>query len=676
MNIVKYYCVIFLIIALVILPEDTLAVNNSSASSYPTGNSVIVLKNGETVGLGCLKEETPPEWIRLSPKIELERESKSSIDLSANFPPINSQGSQGSCTAWASAYYYKSYQEWQEQNWDLNQTDHQFSPAFMYNHINAGEDQGSYISDAFKLLTDLGCCSWADMPYSQYNYTDMPDEESYRNSISYRTLETFAINLSAGVQDLKNLLLNGDATVIGISVYSNFDNIGNYNNTYCINDVYGSMRGGHAVCVCGFDDNRTTADGVGAFKIANSWGTSFGENGYFWMSYEAVQSSLLCHGWAYYAMDKIDYEPVLISTFKIVHEIRAAVALNFGVGNNENPVWDKNFFDWALRKLTPVPFQTTNVIVDLTDGVEYLDQPQTNQVFMRCKDRRFFWHRSSEHAYSGNSWWCADEEIPGYDNGWLMFLDTPEIILGSDGGTFSFILSYALEEPGIYENYNGWDAANVRISTNGFQTWTVLYGSPAYDFTSGYAWAYNGEGAYIPGWGGYQPEWQQASFDLTAWANQTVQLRIAFGSDPGWCSRDNPSYFGLVVDDITVTSDGQTIYYDDAEGAKSQGSIEYFDVEHLIWGLTEVSEETPIAIPETYEFIYVNLFYPTGAMPGDVNSDESIDILDIIRIVNIALGIGDPPTDYELWAGDMNSDNELNVLDIVVLINIILENGI
>jgi len=72
----------------------------------------------------------------------------------------------------------------------------------------------------------------------------------------------------------------------------------------------------------------------------------------------------------------------------------------------------------------------------------------------------------------------------------------------------------------------------------------------------------------------------------------------------------------------------------------------------------------------------VDLFFPTGAMPGDVNSDESIDILDIIRIVNIAFGIGDPPTDYELWAGDMNSNNELNVLDIVVLINIILENGI
>jgi len=87
-------------------------------------------------------------------------------------------------------------------------------------------------------------------------------------------------------------------------------------------------------------------------------------------------------------------------------------------------------------------------------------------------------------------------------------------------------------------------------------------------------------------------------------------------------------------------------------------------------------EEMPIAIPETYEFIYVNLFFPIGAMSGDVNFDESIDILDIIRIVNIALWIGDPPTDYELWAGDMNSNNELNVLDIVVLINIILENGI
>jgi hypothetical protein len=43
----------------------------------------------------CIKEEDPPEWIRRNPVIEPKREYKMFIDLSANFPPIKSQGNQG-----------------------------------------------------------------------------------------------------------------------------------------------------------------------------------------------------------------------------------------------------------------------------------------------------------------------------------------------------------------------------------------------------------------------------------------------------------------------------------------------------------------------------------------------------------------------------------------------------
>jgi hypothetical protein len=315
------------------------------------------------------------------------------------------------------------------------------------------------------LLADLGCGIWSDMPYNQYNYTNLPDEDTYRNAIPFITQETYAIYLYDGINDLKNHVLNGNAAVIGINVYSNFDNIENYNNTYCLNDVYGNMRGGHAVTICGFDDGRGTSDGEGAFKLSNSWGPSFGEAGYFWMSYEAVQSSLLCHGWAYYAEDRIDYEPILISTFNISHDFRFAVDLLCGIGGNENPQWKKKFFDWYMPGKASLPFPSINVVVDLTDGVEHLEQPSINKVFMRAKDRRFFWHQSTEHAYSGYSYWCADEEIPGYDNGWLMFLDTPEIALGSNGGTFTFMLSYAIEDTGNSQDYDGWDGANIRIST-------------------------------------------------------------------------------------------------------------------------------------------------------------------------------------------------------------------
>ncbi|GAB4033801.1 C1 family peptidase [Spirosoma gilvum] len=44
-----------------------------------------------------------------------------------------------------------------------------------------------------------------------------------------------------------------------------------------------SLEFGHAMCVVGYDDKML---GKGAFKLINSWGSSWGDKGYFWMSYD------------------------------------------------------------------------------------------------------------------------------------------------------------------------------------------------------------------------------------------------------------------------------------------------------------------------------------------------------------------------------------------------------
>ena len=55
-------------------------------------------------------------------------------------------------------------------------------------------------------------------------------------------------------------------------------------------------------------------------------------------------------------------------------------------------------------------------------------------------------------------------------------------------------------------------------------------------------------------------------------------------------------------------------------------------------------------------------------IPGDLNADMEINVLDVILTVNIALG-----EDGYNPAGDLNGDGEVNVLDIVQIVNIILE---
>ena len=56
--------------------------------------------------------------------------------------------------------------------------------------------------------------------------------------------------------------------------------------------------------------------------------------------------------------------------------------------------------------------------------------------------------------------------------------------------------------------------------------------------------------------------------------------------------------------------------------------------------------------------------------PGDINNDSVINVLDVVLLVNMALGL-EPEN---LNTGDLNGDSEINVLDIVVLISLILDN--
>ena len=56
---------------------------------------------------------------------------------------------------------------------------------------------------------------------------------------------------------------------------------------------------------------------------------------------------------------------------------------------------------------------------------------------------------------------------------------------------------------------------------------------------------------------------------------------------------------------------------------------------------------------------------------GDANADGTINVLDIVTIVNFIMG-ADTPTDTESCASDANADGSINVLDIVSIVNIIM----
>jgi len=74
-----------------------------------------------------------------------------------------------------------------------------------------------------------------------------------------------------------------------------------------------------------------------------------------------------------------------------------------------------------------------------------------------------------------------------------------------------------------------------------------------------------------------------------------------------------------------------------------------------------ISDHRPVAIS----------LHLSSSINGDLNYDNSVDILDVIILVNYILN----PSTIELDDADMNNDVNIDILDVVALVNIILSNN-
>ena len=57
---------------------------------------------------------------------------------------------------------------------------------------------------------------------------------------------------------------------------------------------------------------------------------------------------------------------------------------------------------------------------------------------------------------------------------------------------------------------------------------------------------------------------------------------------------------------------------------------------------------------------------------GDINMDDTVNVLDVVLTVNFVLGVGDL-TNYQIELSDLNNDQIVNILDIILIVNLILE---
>jgi hypothetical protein len=205
------------------------------------------------------------------------------VDLSPHMPPPGNQGNQNSCVGWATAYALKSYQEKIEERRSLasqNRVNPQmvFSPAFVYNQINNGRDGGASFIDALNLLSSQGAVSLADMPYRENDFAHRPAAALHQKAKRYRIDYWRQVNVS-DIKEVKAQLSAGYPVLIGAMVDEGFLK---HKNGHFWKKKQGKTLGGHAMVLVGYDNARQ------AFKLINSWGTAWGDQGFGYIDYKLL----------------------------------------------------------------------------------------------------------------------------------------------------------------------------------------------------------------------------------------------------------------------------------------------------------------------------------------------------------------------------------------------------
>jgi hypothetical protein len=137
-------------------------------------------------------------------------------------------------------------------------------------------------------------------------------------------------------------------------------------------------------------------------------------------------------------------------------------------------------------------------------------------------------------AHSGSNLWTTT--LAGnYPASMWCSLVTPAFVVPS-GATFSFWHWYAFE--------NSYDGGNVKISTDGGATYTLITPIGGYP-------GFMNSNPYMTGQAGYTGtgnDWQKAEFDLSAYDGQTVQIMWETASD------SSVQYAGWYIDDVGFVS--------------------------------------------------------------------------------------------------------------------------
>lgn len=203
----------------------------------------------------------------------------SKVSLKDKFPPVYHQ-IYGNCTSnavlGADAYYYHT------DKWTPSTVFTYYNQRKM-DGVKTKKDIGSYIESALEAVRKFGACSakvWAnDKPF-----TKKPSKEAYENGKKGHEVTKY--------YRLKTLLQIKKALALGYPVCIDMQwAFKTMNKNYILDtptkkEAFDS-ESCHAIVIVGYDDKKKL------FEFRNSWGENWGNKGYAYFTYKAVENCVL-----------------------------------------------------------------------------------------------------------------------------------------------------------------------------------------------------------------------------------------------------------------------------------------------------------------------------------------------------------------------------------------------
>ena len=210
------------------------------------------------------------------------------VDLRAFCSPIENQGSLGSCTGQAIAGAIELLNKRNRKPTDVSRLFIYYYERLLLGTVNY--DSGAYIRDGIKATNHYGASLESYWPYDIRKFRQEPISEAKTDALNRKVTRYERVNDFNGCVDA---LSNGYPVIMGFRVYDSFmsKNVARTGIMPYPNTKRERLLGGHAVLLVGYNKAKKV------FIVRNSWGTNWGDKGYFYMPFDIVKPNMSSDYW-------------------------------------------------------------------------------------------------------------------------------------------------------------------------------------------------------------------------------------------------------------------------------------------------------------------------------------------------------------------------------------------